>query len=157
MRFYRDSLPAGQSFGLLLVRLVVGVAFLLHGWPKIQNPLHWMDGRASPPPALLQAAAAVAEFGGGIALIVGFLTPLAAFGLAATMVGALVLSHVPKGHPFVAAGGGPSYELALVYLGLMVALFAVGPGRYSVDALLWGRTREAASVAREPLRRSTAA
>src|SRR5687767_14174589 len=116
-----------------------------------------MDARASPPPEVLQAAAALAEFGGGIALIVGFLTPLAAFGLAATMVGALVLSHLPKGHPFVAAGGGPSYELALVYLGVMVALLAIGPGRYSVDARLWGRTHEAVSIAREPLRRSTAA
>ena len=157
MRFHGDSRTPGRSLALLLLRLGVGAAFILHGWPKIQNPLHWMDGRASPPPAFFQAAAAIAEFGGGIALVVGFLTPLAAFGIAATMVGALVLSHFPKGHPFVAAGGGPSYEDALVYLALMVVLFALGPGRYSVDALLWGREREAVSIDREPLRRSTAA
>ncbi len=158
MRLYRYALTAGQSFALLLLRLVVGTAFILHGWPKIQNPMHWMDKAPSPPPALLQAAAALAEFGGGIALIVGLLTPLATLGIAATMVGAFLLSHFPKGDGFV--GGAPgdgSYELTLVYLALSVALFTIGPGRYSLDALLRGRKADAVVVAHEPLRRASAA
>jgi putative oxidoreductase len=150
------TLTAGRSLGLLLLRLVVGSAFILHGWPKIQNPMHWMDGRGNAPHALLQAAAAIAEFGGGMALILGLLTPLVTLGIAATMVGALVLSHFPKGHPFVPGGPGKGYELSLIYLAIMIALLTTGAGRYSLDALLRRRTEEPA-VASEPLRRSTAA
>jgi putative oxidoreductase len=121
--------------GLLALRLVAGIAFVFHGWPKIQNPLGWM-GDAAPGP--LQALAAVAEFGGGIALILGLLTPLFAFLLACTMAYAVFVVHVPAGHAFVAgAPGQPSFELAAVYLAIMILMLLVGPGKLSVDALLF--------------------
>ena len=126
------------SFGLLVLRLVVGSAFILHGWPKIQHATSWMNGMgpgAAHP--LLQAAAALAEFGGGIALILGFLTPVAAAALAVNMLFALFLVHLPKGQPFVGQGPGGSFELPLVYFAVMAALFFVGPGRFSMDAALW--------------------
>ena len=125
---------AWQSVGLLILRLVVGTAFILHGLPKIQNPMHWMGDKVSP---VLQLASAIAEFGGGIALIIGFLTPIAAAALVINMIFALTLVHLPKGDKFVNPGGG-SFELPLVYLAVMIALIATGPGRYSLDALLWG-------------------
>lgn len=137
-RVYTYGWKGWPSFGLLVLRLVVGTAFVLHGWPKIQHPTGWMSGMgpgAAHP--LLQAASAVAEFGGGIALILGFLTPLAAGALAVNMVFALFLVHLPKGQPFVGQGPGGSFELPLVYLAVMVALFFVGPGRFSMDAGLW--------------------
>ena len=62
---YCDPGSHRASVALLLVRLVMGVAFILHGWPKIQAPLAWM-GPDAPVPAALQLAAAVAEFGGGL-------------------------------------------------------------------------------------------
>ena len=154
MRLYRHSLTAGQSFGLLILRLVVGTAFILHGWPKIQKPTTWMGDGA---PAILQLASALAEFGGGIALIVGFLTPVVTLALAINMAAALMLVHFPQGHAFVGGGPGGSYELPLVYLALMVALFLVGPGRYSLDAMLSGRGEAVDVIVHEPLRRSTAA
>ena len=129
-RIYRRDWTPGQSLGLLALRLVVGAAFIVHGWPKIQNPMHWMGDRVSP---ILQLCAALAEFGGGIALILGFLTPIAAAALAINMAFALMLVHFPQNHPFV--GKGESFELPLVYFGVMVALFATGPGAYSVDAM----------------------
>ena len=61
---------------LLLIRLVMGYAFILHGWGKIQNPMGWMGPDATVP-GVLQLLAAVSEFGGGIALIIGLLTRLA--------------------------------------------------------------------------------
>lgn len=136
-RLYTHAWSAGQSLALLVLRLIVGTAFILHGWPKIQNPTGWMgpDG----PPAFLQLAAAVAEFGGGIALILGFLTPIAAGLIAINMIVAMLLVHFPKGDAFVNPRGG-SYELPLVFLGVMIALIAIGPGRYSLDAAL-GRGR----------------
>jgi putative oxidoreductase len=130
------------STGLLLVRLVIGVAFVLHGWPKMQNPTGWM-GAEGAPPGFLQAVAAVFEAGGGVLLAAGLLTRVAALGLASVMVGALALAHIPKGDPFVAPGK-PSAELATVYLVVMLLVAAVGPGSYSLDALLFGHARPAA-------------
>ena len=129
-RMYRRDWTPGQSLGLLALRLVVGAAFIVHGWPKIQNPLHWMGDKVNP---ILQLCSALAEFGGGIALILGFLTPIAAAALAINMAFALLLVHFPQHHPFV--GKGESFELPLVYFGVMVALFATGPGVYSADAM----------------------
>jgi putative oxidoreductase len=127
------------ALALLFVRLVMGLAFILHGWPKIQNPMGWMNAMGgSSVPSFLQALAAFAEFGGGIGLILGLLTPIAAFGLVCQMIGALILVHLPQGHPFVSQGG-PSYELPLIYLVMATLFIALGPGKWSIDALLFAR------------------
>ena len=135
--FYCDTVGRVGSVGLLLLRLVMGVAFMYHGWSKIQNPLGWMGPEASMP-AILQALAAISEFGGGMALIVGLLTRLASLGIAGVMVVALATVHLPKGHPFVGQKGGPSFELPAVYLACAILFFLLGPGRLSLDALLFG-------------------
>lgn len=133
---YCDCPSNSGSFALLLIRLVTGAAFILHGLPKIKNPMAWM-GPDSPIPGALQAAAAVAEFGGGIALIFGLLTPLFALMLAATMAVAIGMVHLPAGDPFVNPGGR-SWELAAVYLANVIAILLMGPGRFSMDACLFG-------------------
>jgi putative oxidoreductase len=130
------------STGLLLVRLAVGIAFILHGLPKIQNPFGWMNamGMDNAPPGILQATAAVIEFGGGILLAAGLFTRVAALLLAAQMVAALALVHIPHHDPFVAPGK-PSAEPAVVYLAVSLAVAALGAGAYSLDAVLFGRER----------------
>jgi putative oxidoreductase len=121
------------------MRLVVGCAFAMHGWHKIRDPagitgcLH--DAQI---PGYLQAAAACAEFGGGIAWMLGFLTPIACLLIIVTMVTALTTVHLPKGDPFVSAGG-PSYELPLTYLVIGLTLLLIGPGTFSLDAIIFGR------------------
>ena len=80
---YCDSVGPIGSVGLLLLRLVMGVAFVLHGWGKIQNPMGWMGPEATMP-AVLQALAAISEFGGGLALIAGLLTRSASLGITAS-------------------------------------------------------------------------
>jgi putative oxidoreductase len=125
------------AVGLLLLRLVAGAAFLVHGSGKIQAPFNWMPPEA-PVPGFLQALAAVSEFfGGGLGWIAGFLTPLASLGVLATMTVA-ILSHVGRGDPFVGTGG-PSFELALVYWAIAVLMLLIGPGRFSLDAQLFRR------------------
>ena len=124
--FQTKTLP---SLGLLAFRAVMGAAFVLHGLPKVQNAFTWMG--EGPIPGIMQAAAAYSEFLGGIALILGLFTPLAALMIIGTMMGALFLAHFPKGDPFV--GNGSSYELALVYLTAAFMFLVNSPGKLSVD------------------------
>jgi putative oxidoreductase len=119
---------------ILLLRLVAGLAFIQHGWPKIQYAFGWMGPEATVP-GFLQALAALAEFGGGIALILGLLTRLAALGITCNMLVALFMVHLPHGDPFVSQGGR-SYELAALYLVIMIVFLLRGPGQFSLDALM---------------------
>jgi len=121
---------------MLFLRVVGGVAMILHGWGKIQSPFSWM-GPESPVPGIFQFLAALSEFGGGIAWIIGLVVPLASFGMLCTMVVATFMHAVINGDPFVGKGG-PSYELALLYLCISVLFIAAGPGKFSVDAKVFG-------------------
>lgn len=142
---YPDFVGGRGAVGLLLVRLVTGAAFIIHGWAKIQNPFAWSNPERGIP-APFQACAAVAEFGGGIALILGLLTPIAALGIASTMIVAIGIDHLPKGHVFVSRSNNPSFELPAVYLANVLMLFLVGPGTLSLDALLFRRIRAESRV-----------
>ncbi|MBI4412030.1 MAG: DoxX family protein [Deltaproteobacteria bacterium] len=127
-------LSCGPSTGLLLLRLVAGLAFMHHGFGKIQNPFGWMGPDAAIP-GIFQALAAVSEFGGGLAWILGLLTPLASFGIACTMAVAVWTHAIIRGDPFV---GQSAYELAAVYFCIAVLLLCGGPGRFSLDRILFG-------------------
>ena len=81
--------------------------------------------------------AGLAEFVGGILVIAGFLTPLAALALIVVMIVAIVKVHLENG--FFAASGG--YEFNLVLIAVAVALLLAGSGAYGIDAALgifWG-------------------
>jgi len=133
--------PAGRlGLALLLLRLVWGAAFIFHGMGKMQAPFNWMGDAV---PGFLQFLAAFSEFGGGIAIMLGLLTPLAALGLFFTMSFAAFGVHIPAGDPFVASGPGQgSYEPALVYWVISLLFILVGPGAYSLDAKLWSRFKK---------------
>ncbi len=128
-----------QSSALLLLRLIAGIAFLYHGWGKIQTPFAWMPAAAPMPiPGFLQMLAAVSEFGGGLALAIGLLTRPAMIGLAFTMAVAVYFHAVVFGDPFVSSGAGGSFEPALGYLGISLLFLAFGPGKFSLDRLVFG-------------------
>lgn len=123
------------DIALLVVRVVVGLAFLLHGIDKLGNlsgTEQGFDGMGIPAAGLMAPLVAVLETVGGIALIVGALAPLFAIGLAINMLVAALVVHVENG--FFAADGG--YELVLVLGAASVAIAIAGAGRYSVDATL---------------------
>ncbi|MFN2460577.1 MAG: DoxX family protein [Candidatus Velthaea sp.] len=115
------------------MRLIVGIAFIVHGYPKIQNPTGWMGAHAIAPPPVM-AAAAFAEFVGGVVLVLGICTSIAAFFIAVDMFVALFLAELPRGAAF--SGPGHTYEPALLYLVVSAALVFAGPGRFSLDARL---------------------
>jgi len=149
--FRPTALSARVSTGLLVLRLVAGLAFMFHGWGKIKNPTGWMPESANIP-GIFQALAAISEFGGGLAWMLGALTPLASFGLACTMAVAAYMHAFVFKDPFVATGPGKgSYELAAVYLCVAMLLLLAGPGRFSLDQLLF-RERASGAAMPEPSR-----
>jgi putative oxidoreductase len=138
-RLFPEFVGGARAVALLFLRLAAGTAFVFHGWPKIQHPMSWMP-EGAPIPGFLQLLAAVSEFVGGIAWILGALTPLFSFGLLCTMAFATLMVHVRAGDPLVALEPGkPSFELPLAYLAIAVVLMLVGPGRISVDSYLFGK------------------
>jgi putative oxidoreductase len=139
-RFQPATQSTFASSAILLFRLVIGIAFILHGLGKIQTPFGWMPpgGPVAIPP-IFQFLAAFSEFGGGIALVLGLLTPLAALGIAFTMVVAVYMHAIVFHDPFVNPTGGSSFEPALGYLASTIVLLATGPGKFSLDAFIFKR------------------
>jgi putative oxidoreductase len=125
------------SVGLLILRVFAGYAFILHGWGKIQNPFGWM-GPEAPVPGIFQGLAALAEFGGGIAWILGLVTPLASFGMLCTMTVAAAFHLILRGDPLIASGPGASAEPAVVYWCVSVLFLTAGPGRFAADRAIFG-------------------
>ena len=129
------SLSRYQDFGLLVLRLGLGVMFMLHGLPKIMGgPDKWHSLGAATAhvgihfaPTLFGFLAALSEFGGGICLIIGLAFRPACLMMCSTMVVASAM-HLGTGDD-LAKGASHAVELAFVFFGLAT----VGPGRYSVD------------------------
>lgn len=135
LRSPRHSTPA--SISLLILRLVAGAAFVIHGWQKVQTPGEWMGPDAGFP-SIFQFLAAISEFGGGIAWALGLLTPLASLGIVSTMSVAVFMHMMVLRDPFVNLTGGSSYELASAYLCISILLLILGPGKFSLDNKIFG-------------------
>ncbi len=122
-----------SDIGLLILRIGIGIAFMVHGSGKIFNPDRWEAIGASMAnfgitfmPSFWGFMAAFAEFGGGILFVFGFFFRPAAAMMAFTMLVAMTV-HISKGDGF--SGYSHAMELGIVFLGLLF----VGPGRLSID------------------------
>jgi len=124
-----------DGLGPLLLRVGLGIVFLAHGLDKLGDVAAVeanFESLGIPAPALMAPFVTAVEVVGGALLILGLLTPLAGVALAGDMLVAALTAHTDKGF-FVADGG---YELVMM-LGLAsLAAAAIGPGRFSADALL---------------------
>ena len=140
-RLYGEFVGGRKAWGLLILRLMAGPALMLHGWSKIQNAFGWMDKMPGPHiPGLFQFLAAFAEFGGGLALILGLLTWFAALGITFNFVVATLVVAVMQKLPFVNPDPrGGSFEPAAFYLAVGLLMLLTGPGTLSLDALLFGK------------------
>lgn len=142
MPFATTTAPASTriDIGLAILRVTTGVIFLAHGAQKLftygfAGVTGAFTKMGVPFPAFTGPATGLVEFFAGAALIVGLLTRLAGFGLAITMLGAISMVHLAAG--FFAPAG---FEFPLALLGATVALAFTGAGRYSLDALIAGRS-----------------
>lgn len=124
-----------RDFGLLLLRLGLGAAFVMHGGPKLfAGPSEWADlGKAMANvgidvlPVFWGFMAAFAECFGGIFMLIGFFFRPAVLLIAFTMTVASIM-HVKKGDDLLAVASRPM-ELAVVFYSLLF----IGPGKFSVD------------------------
>jgi putative oxidoreductase len=127
----------------LLIRVVLGVIFFAHGAQKV---LGWWGGSGFAAtlkmftdqgiPAPLAILIMGGELFGGLGLIVGCLTRLAAAGVAAIMLGALLLVHLQYGffmNWFNEPNRGHGIETVLAYLTMAVSIVLTGPGMLAVD------------------------
>jgi len=129
----------GLIFGLhlstasLLLRLAVGILFVIHGYPKLTTQRkgagEWLKSMGLP--SGFAAFAGVVEFFGGIALLLGILTQIIAALSALWMLSTTWLAVAKMKKKFV---GG--YELDIILLLASLALAALGGGRFSLDYLL---------------------
>lgn len=131
---YGPFVEGRVGLGLAFFRVLTGLALMLHGLPKIQHPFSWMGPQATVHP-IFQSLAALSEFGGGLALVLGLLTPIACLGIFFTMAYAILSVHLPHGDQWIAKGR--SFEAAGSYLIAAITLFLTGPGKYSLDAKLF--------------------
>ncbi len=128
MTFY--SLLEYGGWGLLALRVAIGATFIVHGKGKFKL---WKAGSTAPMLGMMRFLA-VAETLGGIAVLFGFLTQLAALGLGIIMLGALRYKIFVWKLPFADTTKN-GWELDLLILAACVALFLMGAGPFSIDSL----------------------
>lgn len=129
--------------GSLLLRLIVGITFMIHGWAKLQMGLGNVAGffQSLGIPGFLGYVVAFIELIGGIAMILGIGTRVVALLFAAVMLGAIFTAKLPAG--FMGNGQSAGYELDLVLLAISGYLALNGSQMYSLDQML-GRAKQEA-------------
>jgi putative oxidoreductase len=124
-------------YGLAILRIVLGIAMLVHGWSKlsggVDNVAGFFGGMLGiPAPGLMACVVTIVELGGGILLVVGFLTQIAGLLIALDMLGAILFAYLLRGAPFI-ENGQISWEKEAVFAAAALCLALSGPGAWSVD------------------------
>jgi putative oxidoreductase len=134
-----------NDVSLTALRVVLGVVFFAHGAQKM---LGWFGGygfhgtmgffehMGMPAPVALLIICT--EFFGGLGLIVGLLTRIAALGIGVEMIGAIFLVHLPNGFfmNWFGTQKGEGFEYHLLTIAMAAALLLRGAGAFSADLAL---------------------
>ena len=139
-----------DSLSLLLLRVPLGVILMAHGSQKlfglfggqgVSATLKTFEEKMGIPP-IFTILAMIAEFGGGLGVLVGCLTRLSALGIASVMVVAIYKVHLVNGffmNWYCQPGRGHGIEYNIALLGMALSLVFTGGGKWSVDKMLWRR------------------
>lgn len=142
----RPIVATTNDVSLAICRLVLGIIFFIHG---SQLTLGWFGGFGFKGtmqfmttqlgiPAIFAAVAILAQFLGGLGLIVGLLSRIAAFGIACVMIVAVFKIHLAVGFfmNWYGAQKGEGYEYHLLVLALCLLIMVKGSGALSIDSIL---------------------
>ncbi|HZG85621.1 DoxX family protein [Paenibacillus sp.] len=130
-----------EDMGLLLIRVIIGLAFVGHGAQKLfgwfggygpKGTGGWFESIGMKPGVMMAVAAGLVEFVGGLFFAAGLFTPVVSILLALTMAVAIAKVHGRNGF-WVTSNG---YEFNLVLIAVFVGLALSGAGSYSLDAIL---------------------
>jgi putative oxidoreductase len=143
---FRKLIYTTNDFVLTILRLTLGVVFFVHGAQKILGwfGVYGFSGtmafftQLGGIPAPLAFLAIAAEFFGGLGLLVGFLSRIAAFGIMSNMVVAILMIHRHIGFFMNWFGNqkGEGFEYHLLAIALCLAILIKGSRAYSIDLLL---------------------
>lgn len=144
--WFRKVIHTTDDHTLMALRVVLGVIFFAHG---AQKALGWFGGAGFDQtlnmftqgmhiPAFFAVLAIAAEFLGGIGLLLGLLTRIAAFGIAVNMIVAVVLVHGHNGLFMNWSGRQPGegFEFHLLALAMAFLVMVRGAGAWSLDRVL---------------------
>lgn len=150
-----STLDRGRPAAPLVLRVVLGGLFIWHGIDKFDAGISMVEEMFTmwgvPAPGLAAPLVAIVEIVGGIALVLGLATRVAAMLLSVVMIGALI--YVKQDLGIISSGPMPGAELDLALLAGLVALVVLGPGRFSLDDRL-GVERPASAEQREQVHAS---
>src|SRR5688572_6291800 len=143
---WRMLFETDRDTGTAILRIVLGIVFFAHGAQKL---LGWYGGRGFDAtiavfqadyqiPMALALVAIAAEFFGGIGLIVGLLSRIAAFGIGVTMIVAIAVKTYPYGFFMNWSGRqeGEGYEFQLLAIAMCILVVLRGSGAFSLDYLI---------------------
>ena len=134
-----------NDWGLLILRVGMGVLMLFHGWPKL-NPNGPMKGPAGfgaflkqqgvPLPTFFAWVVALLETVGALLLIVGLATRILAIGFAIDMLVAIWLVKIGMANARFSEQDGTGWEFEFILMVVALALLFTGAGSISLDSLL---------------------
>jgi putative oxidoreductase len=134
-RRFATILERGDTLAVTLLRITVGLIFVVHGAIKLSDVPGTAQSFAQsgiPFSSVAVLFAIAGELGGGLGILLGLLTRLAATGTLAVMVAAIAFVHY--GHGLLGKNGGWEYPLTLLVASLFFITHGAGP--WSVDAIL---------------------
>ncbi|MBU8878479.1 DoxX family protein [Bacillus sp. FJAT-29790] len=121
----------------LILRVVLGISFFIHGLAKfqggIENIVGWFDSIGLP--GFLAYGVALIEVVGGIALVIGLGSRIAAGLIALVMIGAII--KVKLSISFLGNGQMAGYELDLAFLAMAIAIAINGSRMFAIDQLFF--------------------
>lgn len=123
------NLYAYSDWGLLALRIGVGVIFLVHGWSKIKMWKAKPSAQMTAGMLNLMKFLSIAELLGGLAVLSGFLIQLAAIGLGIIMIGAAHMKITKWGKKFSGDGG---WEFDFILLVACITLLILGAGSLAI-------------------------
>jgi putative oxidoreductase len=143
---FRKLMSTTDDYAVTILRLLLGVVFFAHGAQKV---LGWFGGYGFSGtmgffthqmgiPAPIAALAIAAEFLGGIGLVLGFLSRVAAFGIAFEMLVAVAMVHQHFGFfaNWTGQQKGEGFEYHILAVAIALAIMIKGSGALSIDRAL---------------------